>query len=421
MSHLAELQQILAGAPIFQPKPGDYFEEDEAGLVHLCRASGMVVMSMSRTAWDEFVRRSEVQYDPSKGGMIFGVLAEPPTRTIAFSFADWRKMLPDQGPNLPPGFLEYQAKLRMLAFFLDALEILLTLRSRDAGSASPVPTRASAPTPMPPRVADIEQHWGEPPPVRSPRCAAWVTRIRAGWRPNRRISGMGYYDSAEYYGVYIWEYLNVLSPLLDGLPIPDDVGIVDAEGKLVITARRPTATEAFMSGKDLEQLPQFIALTAEEDRRHATIEMLRGPHHGAPASIAHQRTAALTIQLHRHLRVTAAGVPFWLYTTEQPSPPPAMAVREVGPEQPETWRAMADRSWKAWEVVRAECPDPGSREHCPHNGAHPQRMHLLVDGKVVCAYADVKSWKPTCRGFPCAPYTEAYARALELGRALEEP
>jgi hypothetical protein len=42
----------------------------------------------------------------------------------------------------------------------------------------------------------------------------WRERITAGWRPNQRISTLGYYESAAYYGVYIWEYLHVISPLL---------------------------------------------------------------------------------------------------------------------------------------------------------------------------------------------------------------
>lgn len=69
--------------------------------------------------------------------------------------------------------------------------------------------------PAPPRVGDIEAFWGfEPPPVLSPRCDWWVARINGGWRRNRRLGGWGYYESAEYFGVYIWEWINVLSPLL---------------------------------------------------------------------------------------------------------------------------------------------------------------------------------------------------------------
>lgn len=71
---------------------------------------------------------------------------------------------------------------------------------------------------MPPKVSDRYQFWNDPPPDQSPRCRAWVEKIRSGWRPNKRISGMGYDPSAEWYGVYIWEYLNVIVPLLRELP-----------------------------------------------------------------------------------------------------------------------------------------------------------------------------------------------------------
>jgi hypothetical protein len=68
--------------------------------------------------------------------------------------------------------------------------------------------------PAPPRVKDIEKYWSQKPPEQSARCAWWVKRIQGGWRPSGRVSSEGYYSSAKYYGVYIWEYLNVISPLL---------------------------------------------------------------------------------------------------------------------------------------------------------------------------------------------------------------
>lgn len=71
--------------------------------------------------------------------------------------------------------------------------------------------------PAPPRVDDHYRFWGDPPPERSPRCAWWVARIEGGWRPNRRITCEGYDASSSYYGVYIWEYLHVISPLLGKL------------------------------------------------------------------------------------------------------------------------------------------------------------------------------------------------------------
>jgi len=61
---------------------------------------------------------------------------------------------------------------------------------------------------------NIETYWTSPPPEPSQRCDIWVAKIKAGWRPNRRIRQMGYYEGAEFYGVYIWEYSNVIQPLI---------------------------------------------------------------------------------------------------------------------------------------------------------------------------------------------------------------
>lgn len=68
--------------------------------------------------------------------------------------------------------------------------------------------------PMPTRVDDIEAYWTEAPPEESSRCRMWRERIATGWRPNKRVSKMGYYESAAFYGVYIWEYINVISGLV---------------------------------------------------------------------------------------------------------------------------------------------------------------------------------------------------------------
>ena len=69
----------------------------------------------------------------------------------------------------------------------------------------------------PPRVSMFETFWTEPPPEQSARCSHWVDRINAGWRPGKRIN-LGYYGNAQYLGVYIWEYLHVISPLLHNIP-----------------------------------------------------------------------------------------------------------------------------------------------------------------------------------------------------------
>lgn len=73
----------------------------------------------------------------------------------------------------------------------------------------------SAP-PAPPRVANFEEYWAKPPPLPSPRLTYWLARFNAGWRPNRRISQMGYYEAAEWYGVWIWEYVKIIRPWESG-------------------------------------------------------------------------------------------------------------------------------------------------------------------------------------------------------------
>lgn len=64
------------------------------------------------------------------------------------------------------------------------------------------------------RVQDVTTHWTEPPPEPSGALTCWLDKIKAGWRPNKRVRGMGYHESSEFYGVYIWEYINVLSPAI---------------------------------------------------------------------------------------------------------------------------------------------------------------------------------------------------------------
>lgn len=63
---------------------------------------------------------------------------------------------------------------------------------------------------------DVTKYWLDPPPEPSAGLIRWLDKVRNGWRPNRRIRFMGYHDSAEFYGVYIWEYLHVLMPALHG-------------------------------------------------------------------------------------------------------------------------------------------------------------------------------------------------------------
>jgi hypothetical protein len=75
--------------------------------------------------------------------------------------------------------------------------------------------------PKPPRVADHYEFWVDPPPAESERLKYWLKTIEAGWRPNRRIRQMCYDCSAEFYGVWLWEYLNVLAPMLQEVKMRD--------------------------------------------------------------------------------------------------------------------------------------------------------------------------------------------------------
>jgi hypothetical protein len=66
--------------------------------------------------------------------------------------------------------------------------------------------------PKPPAVEDRYLYWGQAPPDLSDRCQWWVEQFDAGFRPNRAYRMEGYDTSAELYGVWIWEYLNVICP-----------------------------------------------------------------------------------------------------------------------------------------------------------------------------------------------------------------
>ena len=68
---------------------------------------------------------------------------------------------------------------------------------------------------QPMKVRDSYEHWAQPPSELSPRCWMWVEKIIAGWKRNNRIATMGYDSAAHYFGVYIWEYIHILYPLLN--------------------------------------------------------------------------------------------------------------------------------------------------------------------------------------------------------------
>lgn len=68
----------------------------------------------------------------------------------------------------------------------------------------------------PPPVDDVTDYWIAKPPAISARCTYWIARHHAGsWRSNRRLRMEGYHTAAEYLGVWIWEYLHMIRPLIE--------------------------------------------------------------------------------------------------------------------------------------------------------------------------------------------------------------
>ncbi len=68
--------------------------------------------------------------------------------------------------------------------------------------------------PKPPRVADVYAFWGDSPPELSERCRYWLRQIERGWLPNRHISTMGRDATAVWFGVYLYEWCDVLYPAI---------------------------------------------------------------------------------------------------------------------------------------------------------------------------------------------------------------
>lgn len=86
--------------------------------------------------------------------------------------------------------------------------------------------------PKPVRVADHYAYWGDPPPEMSERCRYWMRQIDRGWRPSRRVATIGYDGTAEWFGVYLWEYLHVIWPRWRKPPHRPDSPSVDSASSL---------------------------------------------------------------------------------------------------------------------------------------------------------------------------------------------
>lgn len=67
---------------------------------------------------------------------------------------------------------------------------------------------------MCPKVEDITDYWDNPPAILSLRCKFWITKIFRGWRANPGLIKLDEEKASEFYGVYIWEYINILFPML---------------------------------------------------------------------------------------------------------------------------------------------------------------------------------------------------------------
>lgn len=64
--------------------------------------------------------------------------------------------------------------------------------------------------PKPPRVEDGDLYMADPPPEISERCKFWLEQIAKGWRPNKRIRTWCGCCSHDEYGVYVWEFQNLI-------------------------------------------------------------------------------------------------------------------------------------------------------------------------------------------------------------------
>lgn len=84
--------------------------------------------------------------------------------------------------------------------------------------------------PRPPKVKDIYANTGRDTGELSERCRWWLRQIERGWRPNRRIASECWECSADWYGVYGWEFMDVICPALKNGRL-GDFDRVDAERK----------------------------------------------------------------------------------------------------------------------------------------------------------------------------------------------
>jgi hypothetical protein len=100
--------------------------------------------------------------------------------------------------------------------------------------------------PRPPKVEDHYKYWGDPPPETSERCKWWLRQIERGWKPNRRVRAECYDCSAEWYGIYIWEFTELICPALQNGRMADLERAQEAR-RALIPLGPPTFEEWFMA------------------------------------------------------------------------------------------------------------------------------------------------------------------------------
>lgn len=78
-------------------------------------------------------------------------------------------------------------------------------------------------SPKPPRVTDHYDTSLEGSGIVSDRCQWWIRQINRGWRPNRRTLRCCWDCNSEWMGIYGWEYIEYIWPLLWPPPEPKPV------------------------------------------------------------------------------------------------------------------------------------------------------------------------------------------------------
>ena len=67
---LEQLAKILDEQPVFQPREGDYAEEEQPGIITIKRADGTPVAFMPVDLWDAIKERKELEEARARGSRI---------------------------------------------------------------------------------------------------------------------------------------------------------------------------------------------------------------------------------------------------------------------------------------------------------------------------------------------------------------